>query len=80
MCLGAMMQAGVDTVVYGMDAAPDGGTRIADSIRAEGQKPPEVVQHVLEEQQVALMREFLQRFPSSTSVPYVKAMLAPYGG
>jgi tRNA(adenine34) deaminase len=78
MCLGAMIQTGVDEVVYGMDAAPDGGTRYADAIKAGGQTPPKVTAHILEYEQVALMRDFLRMHPDSPAIPYVRDMLRAY--
>lgn len=78
MCLGAAMQTGVDRIIYGMDAAPDGGTRYVNEFRRLGQAAPEIISGVLVEEQVALMREFLKRYPNSPAAPYVRAMLEPY--
>lgn len=78
MCLGASMQVGIDTIVYGMDAAPDGGTRFAADIRKAGQTVPKIVPHVLENESVSLMRRFLIQYPNSPAVSYVKAMLGIY--
>jgi len=80
MCLGASMQVGIDTIVYAMDAAPDGGTRFAADIRKGGQTVPEIIPHVLENEAVALMRRFLIKYPKASAVSYVKAMLAIYKG
>lgn len=78
MCLGAMMQAGVDCVVFGMDAAPDGGTRFAASISAGGQSVPTIIAHVLEQEQVKLMREYLKRHSDLPGAPYVRELLKAY--
>ena len=78
MCLGASMQAGVDEIVFAMDAAPDGGARYADEIVKGGQKPPKIVAHCLESESVALMRRLLVENPQQPAIPYVKEMLLKY--
>lgn len=78
MCLGATMQTGVDEIVFAMDAAPDGGTRYVDDILKGGQAVPKITAHILEDEEIALMKEFLERFPDSPAAPYVKDLLKPY--
>lgn len=76
MCLGAAMQVGIDEIVYGMTAAPDGGIRFTDTIREKEQIPPKIIGHILEEKSVALMKHFLIENPNHPSVRYVHALLA----
>lgn len=78
MCLGAAMQVGVDEIVYGMKAAPDGGTRFVAAIREGGQTPPKVTAGVLEDECVALMRRLPEVHPEHLAIDYVRAMLAVY--
>ncbi|MFZ5904495.1 MAG: nucleoside deaminase [Chloroflexota bacterium] len=78
MCLGAAMQVGVDEIVYGMDAAPDGGTRFVDAIRGGGQTPPKITAHVLENESLELMKRLLVEFPNQSAAGYVKAMVDAY--
>jgi tRNA(adenine34) deaminase len=78
MCLGACIQAGVDKVVYGMKAAPDGGARFVSDITKGGQTSPEVVGGLMEEKSLDLMKRFLELHPSSPAIPYVKAMIEAY--
>lgn len=78
MCLGACIQTGVDEIVFGMFARPDGGTRFVNDIIEGGQKAPEVTSGVLEMAQVDLMRTFLVRCPDSPATPYVRELLAAY--
>lgn len=78
MCLGACMQAGVDRVVFGMSAAPDGAARYVEAIHRGGQKVPEVVGGVLENEAVALMRRLPEVHPDHLAIDYVRAMLAAY--
>lgn len=78
MCLGAMMQAGVDRVVFGMKAGPDGGTRYVREIAAQNQIAPDVVGGVLEDEQVQLMKDYLMASPTSPGAPYVRELLGFY--
>jgi tRNA(adenine34) deaminase len=78
MCVGAAMQVGVDEIVFGMEAAPDGGARYQEAIAKGGQKPPVVRGGVLEAECVALMRRLPIELPKQPAVDYVRAMLAHY--
>lgn len=78
MCLGACIQAGVDKIIFGMKAAPDGGARYVADIAKGGQTPPEVIGGLMENESVALMEKFTKLHPNSPAIPYVKAMLAAY--
>jgi tRNA(adenine34) deaminase len=78
MCLGAAIQTGIDLLVYGMDAAPDGGTSLRDAIVNSGQSAPKIVPHILESEQVSLMKQFVIRHPNSPAIPYVQALLKKY--
>lgn len=78
MCLGATMQTGIDEIVFAMDATPDGGTRYVEDIVAKGQFAPKITPHILEQEEVTLMLEFLKRYPDSPAIPYVKDLLNPY--
>lgn len=78
MCLGAAMQCGVDRVVFGMHCAPDGGLALVPQLEAIGQKAPEIVGPVLEDECV----EVFARWPQSAGHPafgYVNAILLRYG-
>lgn len=79
MCVGACLQAGVKHVVFGMRAAPDGAASLSSAIRDSGQPAAEIEGGLLEEDSVALMVTFRERFPDSPAIPYVNAMLAEYG-
>lgn len=80
MCVGAAMQVGVDEIVFGMEAAPDGGARYQEAIAKGGQKVPVVRGGVLEAECLTLMRRLPIELPSQPAVGYVKAMLAYYDG
>jgi hypothetical protein len=72
------MQTGVDKIVFGMKAAPDGGANLRDAVIQSGQNAPEIVGGVLENESLELMKKFAHRFPDSPAIPYVKAMIKPY--
>lgn len=78
MCLGACIQTGVDKIIFGMKAAPDGSARYVSDIANGGQTPPQVVGGLLEDESVELMKKFIELLPNSPSVPYVKSMLEQY--
>jgi len=78
MCIGACLQTGVDKIIYGMKAAPDGGARYINDIAKGGQTPPEVTGGLMEEQSIILMRKFLDIHPNSPAIPYVKALINVY--
>jgi tRNA(adenine34) deaminase len=80
MCVGAAMQVGVDEIVFGMRAAPDGGERYTNAIAEGGQKPPKIRGGVLEMETVALMRQLPEVNPQQPALPYVMAMLEAYKG
>lgn len=78
MCVGAAMQVGVDEIVFGMRASPDGGARYADAIEKGGQKVPKIRGGVLEMETVGLMRRLPEVNPKQPALPYVLEMLESY--
>lgn len=77
MCLGAMMQCEVDVLVFGMKCAPDGATQFAESLRTLGQKVPQIVGGVLEDECVAAFRKW-DLGESHPAYSYVRAILSAY--
>lgn len=78
MCVGACMQAGVGRIVYGMRAAPDGATEMMRHLASMDFEVPRIEGGLMELEEVALMKEFLIRYPESLAVNYVKDMLTIY--
>lgn len=78
MCVGAAMQVGVDEIVFGMRASPDGAARYVEPIKAGGQGAPNIRGGVLEAESVALMRRLPIENPTQGAVEYVKEMLRSY--
>lgn len=58
MCLGAAIECGVDKIVYGMPALPDGGVCYADNMKGIKEKIPEIIGGVMEKEEYELMKKF----------------------
>ena len=76
MCTGAAMEAGVDTILFGLRAPADSGTtRVAPPVSPESQMP-RIIGDVLADASRALLEEFLRRDPRPAQAAYVKQLLA----
>ena len=65
MCLGAAMEAAVDTILFGLCAPADGGrSRVRPPVSPESQMP-RILGNVLAEESRRLLEEFLRRSPSN---------------
>lgn len=81
MCLGAAIECGVDRIVYGMPAGPDGGACYADPIRGIKEEIPIIEGGVLEKEQYQLMKEFRNTHDeTSPAWYYVNLLLNQYEG
>jgi tRNA(adenine34) deaminase len=78
MCLGAAIQCEVDVIVFGMKAAPDGGTMFADHIRSNGQKAPKIIGGILEKDSLNLMRQFVKSAAGHPGLPYAQMLVDFY--
>jgi tRNA(adenine34) deaminase len=75
MCLGASMEAAVDTIVYGLRAPADRGTgRVRPPVSPEAQMPRSVGD-VLAAESRELFEQFLKRGGSEQQVAFVKQLL-----
>ena len=76
MCLGAAMEAAIDTVLYALAAPADGGTsRVSPPVSPESQMP-RVIGGVLADESRQLFKEFLRRRPDSPAqVAFAKQLL-----
>lgn len=70
MCLGAAIECGVDKIVYGMPALPDGGVCYADRMRGIKEKIPEIVGGVMETEEYALMKKFIDTHDETSPAWY----------
>jgi len=80
MCLGAAMEAAVDTILFGLPAPLDGGrTRVRPPISSESQMP-RILGNVLAHESQKLLEEFCKHPQSNPQqVQCVRQMLAPTG-
>ncbi|HET6246927.1 MAG TPA: HAD-IA family hydrolase [Tepidisphaeraceae bacterium] len=77
MCLGASMEAAVDTIAFGLSAPTDGGRkRVRPPVSPESQVP-RILGGVLCEQSRQLLEKFLKRKPANPNqVKFVRELLA----
>jgi len=76
MCLGAAMEAGIDTVLFGLPAPADGGPeRVTPPVSPDSQMP-RIIGHVLEERSRQLFEQFLTKNPSPEQAKFVRQLLS----
>ncbi len=75
MCLGAAIECGVDKIVYGMPALPDGGVCYADKMRGIKEPIPEIIGGLLEEQEYQLMKDFIAAHDETSPAWYYVTQL-----
>ena len=72
MCHGAAMEAGVETILYGLKAPSDGGPARSEPVRSPGAVMPRVVGGILAQESRALFARWLEQHPEAT---YVRDLL-----
>jgi tRNA(adenine34) deaminase len=75
MCLGAAIECGVDKIVYGMPAMPDGGVCYIPGMTGVKEKIPEIVGGIMEKEQYLLMKKFIALHDSTSPAWYYVNML-----
>jgi tRNA(adenine34) deaminase len=76
MCLGAAMEAAVDTILFALPAPADGGTlRVRPPVSPES-KMPRIVGKIFVDQSRLLFQEFLQRSDNPVQINFVRQLLA----
>ncbi len=60
MCTGASMQAGVDTIIYGLEAPADSGTRRVRAPQSPGATSPGVIGNIAADESRALFSQWLR--------------------
>jgi tRNA(Arg) A34 adenosine deaminase TadA len=76
MCLGAAMEAAVDTIVYGLVAPPDGGTHRVRPPESPESQMPRVIGDVLAAESRALLERWLAEHANPQQAPYIEQLLA----
>ena len=68
MCFGAAMTAGVDTILYGLEAPPNGGVTRCQPIQTPGARMPRVVGGLRRTQSRTLLAAWLKQHPEAAFV------------
>ena len=70
MCIGAAIECGVDKIVYGMPAFPDGGACYVPKLQGVNERIPEIEGGILEEEVHKLLKKFIETQDSSNPAMY----------
>ena len=76
MCLGAAMEAGVNLVIFGLQAPADNGTRRVKPPQSPESSAPEIVGGVLAQESRRLFEEWLRGKEDTPQADFVKQLLA----
>ncbi len=76
MCTGAAMLGGIDTVVYGLRAPADSGTRRVRPPESPESRMPRIVGEVLADESRRLFERWLERHRGEPQARYVEQLLA----
>jgi HAD superfamily hydrolase (TIGR01509 family) len=76
MCLGASMEAAVDTIVYGLRAPADSGTGRVDPPQSPESQMPRIVGQILPDASRELFKQFLKVATNPKQVAFVKQLLS----
>jgi tRNA(adenine34) deaminase len=79
MCTGASMMSGVETVLYGLPAPLDGGSRRVQAPVSPECVSPRFVGKLCVERIEALFATWLQRFPGARGADFARELLAARG-
>ncbi len=79
MCIGAAIECGVDKIVYGMPAFPDGGACYVPKLEGVNERIPEVIGGILEDDVYLLLKKFINtQDASNPAMYYAKEWLRLY--
>lgn len=76
MCLGASMEAAVDTIVYALRAPADGGTGRVDPPQSPESQMPRIIGDVMAEKSRQLFVEFVDRTPDPRKTEFARQLLS----
>ncbi len=76
MCLGAAMEAGVDTVVYALKAPADSGTGRVNPPRSPESQMPRIVGDIRASESRALFEKFVKIAAPSPALDFAKQLLS----
>lgn len=75
MCIGAAIECGVDKIVYGMSAIPDGGVCYTAGMRGIKEPIPVIVGGVLADEAQTLMQEFVDSHKEHPGWGYAESLV-----
>ena len=75
MCLGAACEAGIDTIIYGLQAPADNGTSRLDAPQSPETFLPRIIGNILADESRALFEKWMQENEGSEQAPFVKQLL-----
>ena len=75
MCAGAAMEAGIESVIYGLKAPFNGGVSRVSGVRDAGSQMPRFLGDVLPDESAKLLREWLDKNPDASGAPFVEQLL-----
>lgn len=76
MCLGAVMEAGVKSVIFGLKAPADNGTQRVRPPESPESSAPEIEGGVLAKESRQLFEEWLAMHPATPQAAFVRQLLA----
>ncbi|HEU5039364.1 MAG TPA: HAD family hydrolase [Gemmatimonadales bacterium] len=80
MCTGAAMESAVDTVLYGLQAPANGGTRRVSPARSPGAGLPRLLGGIVARESRALLEEWLRLNGNPEQRPFVEQLLVEVEG
>lgn len=75
MCIGAAIECGVDKIVYGMPAIPDGGVCYTKDMVGVKESIPLIIGDVLGEEARILMQEFVDNYKDHPGWSYAESLV-----
>ena len=76
MCTGAAMEAGVETILYALQAPADNGTQRVKPPQSPDTTRPEIIGGILKEESRALFAEWYEAHKGTDQAKYVEQLLA----
>jgi len=75
MCMGATMEAGIDTVLFGLPAPADGGSARVNPPTSPESQMPRIIGGILADRSRALLAKWLAANPKSEQAKFVRQLL-----
>lgn len=76
MCLGAAMEAGISTVIYGLAAPADNGTQRVTPPQSPESSMPKIIGRILAEESRQLLQQWLRSNENTEQAKFVRQLLS----